>query len=188
MLASRKVPFVDLNYDDPEPVRTQDGWFRNEALLWLPRHVREADLIVSVPKVKTHHWAGVSLSLKNLFGLVPGCRYGWPKNMLHVNGIPQSILGIYQTVRRVVTVTDGVVGMEGDGPLFGSPVPHGFMAVSRDPVAADVVCAGLMGYAVDEVAYLNLAGATGIGTTEHIDVRGADPAKLQREYGRPPAI
>ncbi len=46
--------------------------------------MREADLIVSVPKLKTHHWAGVTLSLKNLFGLVPGCRYGWPKNVLHV--------------------------------------------------------------------------------------------------------
>ncbi len=188
VLAARKVPFVDLNYDDPAPVRTQDGWFQNEGALWLPKHVREADLIVSVPKLKTHHWAGVTLSLKNLFGLVPGCRYGWPKNLLHVNSIPRSVLGIYQTVQRVVTVADGIVGMEGDGPLFGTPVPHGVLAVSRDPVAADVTCAGLMGFAWSEIAYLNLAGITGIGSTEDIEVRGADPATLRRSYERPPGV
>ncbi len=86
-----------------------------------------------------------------------------------------------------MTVVDGIVGMEGDGPLFGSPVPHGLLAVSRDPVAADITCAGLMGFALDEIAYLSLAGATGIGSTENIEVRGADPAGLRRTYERPPA-
>ena len=47
-LAERKVPFVDLNYDDPRPVTAADGWFFRTRTLWLPRHVREADLIVSV--------------------------------------------------------------------------------------------------------------------------------------------
>jgi uncharacterized protein (DUF362 family) len=185
-LARRKIPFVDLNYDEPKPIKTRDGWFRNMNTLWLPRHAREADLIVSVPKLKTHHWAGVSLGLKNLFGLVPGCRYGWPKNALHVNGIPQSILGIYQTVGKTVAVVDGVVGMEGDGPLFGSPVEHGLVAVGRDPVAVDVLCARLMGFQIAEVPHLALAGATGVGQAENIEVRGAPESDFQRAYARPP--
>jgi hypothetical protein len=59
-----------------------------------PRTVLAADFIVSMPKVKTHHWAGVTLSLKNMFGVVPGVAYGWPKNILHWKGIGRSILDI----------------------------------------------------------------------------------------------
>lgn len=186
VLARRKVPFVDLNYDDPRPRPARDGWFRHERTLWLPRHAVEADLIVSVPKLKTHHWAGVSLSLKNLFGLIPGCRYGWPKNALHVNGIPASILGIYQSAPPVVAVVDGIVGMEGDGPLFGSAVAHGVLAVGANAAAVDQVCAQLMGFAIEEIDYLALAAATGLAQPQKIETRGADPAALRRVYARPP--
>ena len=153
-LAPLKAPFVDLNYDAPAPAPALDGWFLQARELWLPRHVREADLIVSVPKLKTHHWAGVSLSLKNLFGIVPGCRYGWPKNILHANGQPLSVLGVYQATRPVVAVVDGIVGMEGDGPLFGDPVSHGLLAVGADPVAVDATCCRLMGSPPLQVDYL----------------------------------
>ncbi len=186
-LAERKVPFVDLNYDDPRPVTAADGWFFRTRTLWLPRHVREADLIVSVPKLKTHHWAGVSLSLKNLFGIVPGARYGWPKNLLHINGITPSILGLYQTVRPVVAVVDGIVGMEGDGPLFGAGVPHGLLAVGADPVAVDVACAGLVGFGLAEVHHLAVAAWAGVGRAAAIELRGAPADALRRRYERPPA-
>ncbi len=186
VLARRKLSFVDLNYDDPGPAPARDGWFRRERHLWLPRHVRQADLIVSVPKLKTHHWAGVTLSLKNLFGLIPGARYGWPKNILHVNGIAPSVLGIYRSAPRVVAVVDGVVGMEGDGPLFGSAAPHGLLAVGADPVAVDALCARLMGFALAEIDHLNLAALTGIGQTDEVEVRGASEQALQRRYRRPP--
>jgi uncharacterized protein (DUF362 family) len=188
ILATRKVPFVDLNYDDPKPVPARDGWFLRTREVWLPRHVREADLIVSVPKVKTHHWAGVSLSLKNLFGIVPGARYGWPKNMLHINGLPLSILGLYQMVRPVVSVADGIVGMEGDGPLFGTPVAHGLLAAGADPVAVDATCARLMGIAPAEVDHLYLASWAGLGNTDRIELRGAPVEALQRQYQRAPSL
>jgi len=185
-LARRRVPFVDLNYDDPRPVPVRDGWFRHHKAVWLPRHVREADLIVSVPKLKTHHWAGVSLSLKNLFGIVPGCRYGWPKNMLHINGLPLSILGLYQLVRPVVAVVDGIVGMEGDGPLFGAAVPHGLLAVGADPVAVDTLCTRLMGLDPEKIGHLWLAGWAGMGQTMQIEARGVPPTSVQRHYQPPP--
>ncbi len=66
--------------------------------LWLPRTVLEADFLVSMPKIKTHHRSGVTLSMKNMFGVVPGTRYGWPKNILHWKGIQESILDLCATV------------------------------------------------------------------------------------------
>ena len=188
VLAARRLSFVDMNYDDPKPVPARDGWFRNTDQLWLPRHVVEADLIVSVPKLKCHHWAGVSLGLKNLFGIVPGIRYGWPKNMLHINGIPQSILGLYQSIPPVVTVVDGIIGMEGDGPLFGTPVQHGLLAVGNDAVAVDVIAAQLMGFAIEEIPHLRLAQLTGIGQGSRVETRGAAIEEMRRIYQRPPAI
>ena len=186
VLAPLKLPFVDLNYDAPAPMPARDGWFLQARELWLPRHVREADLIVSVPKLKTHHWAGVSLSMKNLFGIVPGCRYGWPKNILHTNGLALSVLGVYQAARPVVAVVDGIVGMEGDGPLFGDPVPHGLLAVGADPVAVDATCCRLMGIPPLQVDHLLLAGWAGVGQLSKIELRGADPESLQRHYERAP--
>ncbi|MEA3338252.1 MAG: DUF362 domain-containing protein [Chloroflexota bacterium] len=187
VLAHRGISFVDLNYDDPRPVPVGREWFLQQRELWLPLHVREADLIVSVPKLKTHHWAGVSLSLKNLFGVVPGVRYGWPKNMLHVNGIALSILGIFHAVPLVVSVVDGIIGMEGDGPLFGTPVRHGLLAVGADPVAVDGLCAQLMGFDLNDIPHLSLAVLTGIGQPNRIDVVGGSIERLQHPYARPPA-
>jgi uncharacterized protein (DUF362 family) len=188
VLSARGVKFVDLNYDDPRPVPVRDGWFPGLRELWLPRHVREAELIVSVPKVKTHHWTGISLSLKNLFGVVPGASYGWPKNILHTNGIELSILGLYQIVRPVVAVMDGIVGMEGDGPLFGLPVQHGLLAVGRDPVATDMICARLMGFPSDEILHLLLARLAGLGESTEIVTRGVSTERLQRQYQHPPSL
>ena len=88
---------------------------------WLPRTALSADLVVSMPKVKTHHWAGVTLSLKNMFGVIPGVKYGWPKNVLHWQDIERSILDICATVRPDLVIANGIVAMEGNGPLHGRP-------------------------------------------------------------------
>ena len=188
LLKQRNVPFVDLNYDDPQPVNIQDDWISRSKVLWMPRHVMDADLIISVPKMKTHHWASVSLSMKNLLGLFPGSRYGWPKNFVHFNGITSSILGIYQVLPPVVAVVDGIIGMEGDGPLFGTPVQHGLLAVGEDAVAVDVTCANLMGFGLYEVDYLSMAAWAGVGQATRIETRGVLPEKLKRQYTRPPKL
>ena len=80
--------FVDLNTDAVARVPLHS---RYTALgdLWLPRTIADADVVISMPKMKTHHWAGVTLSLKNCFGCVPGRVYGWPKNALHWAGLEQ---------------------------------------------------------------------------------------------------
>jgi hypothetical protein len=79
---SQKITFVDLNRDELIRTRVRANYTELD-YLWLPRTVLVSDFIVSMPKIKTHHWAGVTLSMKNMFGIVPGTKYGWPKNVLH---------------------------------------------------------------------------------------------------------
>src|SRR5437667_12513734 len=132
-LAHRKVAFVDLNRDELIKTKLQAN-YSGLGDLWLTRTVLASDFIVSMPKVKTHHWTGVTLSLKNMFGIVPGCRYGWPKNVLHWAGIHESILDICATVRPHFVIADGIVAMEGDGPLNGSAKDLHIILLSDDAV------------------------------------------------------
>ena len=188
VLTQKKVPLIDLNYDDPLPLRIRGNWFLNLDQIWFPEHVRKADLIISVPKLKTHHWTGVSLSMKNLFGTVPGSRYGWPKNFLHINPIPLSILGVHQTIPKTISIVDGIIGMEGDGPLFGNPVEHGLLAMGQDPVAVDSTCTSLMGMNPDEIEHLFLANWAGVGQGKRIITRGISPDSITIPYQEPPTI
>jgi len=148
-----KIRFVDLNRD--ELVRTPLlASYTGMKHLWLPRTILEADFVVSMPKMKAHHWSGVTLSMKNMFGIVPGTRYGWPKNILHWAGIQQSILDICATIPVHFVIADGIIAMEGNGPLNGSPRHLGKIVLSDDAVAADATCARLMGLEPDRVAHI----------------------------------
>jgi uncharacterized protein (DUF362 family) len=78
--------------------------------LYLRETLFNADLLVSMPKLKTHHRAGVTLSLKNTFGVVPGALYGWPKNVPHWTGIENSILDINCSLPiPQFAIVDGIV-------------------------------------------------------------------------------
>jgi uncharacterized protein (DUF362 family) len=149
--------FTDLNLDEVHPVTLQTRASRLREL-YLPRTVLEADFVVSLPKLKTHHWVGATLSLKNMFGIVPGCCYGWPKNILHWAGITRSILDINSTVRPDFAIVDGIVGMEGNGPIQGNAKPSGVLVLGDDPVAVDATCARVMGLAPERIDYLAKAG------------------------------
>lgn len=145
--------FVDLNLDDVHriPLRTRASRLKE---LFLPDTVLRSDFVVSMPKLKTHHWAGVTLSLKNMFGIVPGTCYGWPKNVLHWAGISQALLDINSTVRPDFSIVDGIVGMEGNGPLQGNPKVCGVLVLGEDPVAVDATCSRIMGLVPDRIDYL----------------------------------
>lgn len=145
--------FVDLNTDEVQRVRLRT---RASALkeLYFPQTVLQADFVVSMPKLKTHHWAGVTLSLKNMFGIVPGNCYGWPKNILHWAGISRALLDINSTVRPDFAIVDGIVGMEGNGPIQGVPKTCGVLVLGDDPVAVDATCTRIMGLVPERVDYL----------------------------------
>jgi uncharacterized protein (DUF362 family) len=157
LLAGEKVPFVDLNHDDVHTVPLR-SWFTALPALSLPRSLLDADVVVSMPKLKTHHWAGITCSMKNLFGVVPGAVYGWPKNLLHFRGIDESILDLAATVRPHLAIVDGVVGMEGDGPIMGKPKTVGMILMGTDLVAVDASAARVMGLRPERIHYLAEAG------------------------------
>ena len=152
-LKEQRIPFVDLNRDEVSKVRLRADYSRLKHL-WLPRTVLEADFIVSMPKVKTHHWSGVTLSMKNMFGVVPGVKYGWPKNLLHWHGIQQSIVDLVATVPIHFVISDAILCMEGNGPLAGTARPLDRVVLSDDPVAADATCARLMGLLPERVPHI----------------------------------
>jgi uncharacterized protein (DUF362 family) len=177
-LRSQKIRFVDLNRDELTKVPTRANYTGLDHL-WLPRSVLAADFIVSMPKIKTHHWAGVTLSMKNMFGILPGTKYGWPKNVLHWRGIHRSILDICTTAPIHFVIADGVVAMEGNGPLHGRARNLGKIVLADDPVAADCTCARLMGLDPRRVWHLDRAARfLGNGSAGRIDFLGERvPAK-----------
>jgi len=169
-LSNQKISFVDLNRDELFKVPLRATYTGLEHL-WLPRTVLESDFVVSMPKIKTHHWAGVTLSMKNMFGVVPGTKYGWPKNVLHWKGIHRSILDICATAPMHFVITDGVIAMEGNGPLHGSHRHLGKIVLADDPVAADFTCARLMGLNPHAVWHLDRAAHfLGNGSHDRIDL------------------
>jgi len=169
-LRARKINFVDLNRDELFKVPTR-ATYTGLDHFWLPRTVLASDFVVSMPKIKTHHWAGVTLSMKNMFGVIPGAKYGWPKNVLHWRGIHRSILDICATVPMHFVIADGIVAMEGNGPLHGTHRNLGKVVLADDPVAADFICARLMGLDTQRVWHLNRAARfLGNGSDGRIDL------------------
>lgn len=156
--------FRDLNLDDVArvPLLTRASRLKE---LYLPKTVLGVDFLVSIAKLKTHHWAGVTLSLKNMFGIVPGGCYGWPKNVLHWAGIDNSILDLNAAARPDFAIIDGIVGMEGNGPIQGTPKPAGVLIFGDDPVAVDATGCRVMGLKPEKVKYLARAG-TFLGNLE----------------------
>jgi uncharacterized protein (DUF362 family) len=148
--------FTDLNLDGvakrviPSPVSKLSS-------LYLPHTVLDCDLLVSLPKMKTHHWAGATLAMKNLFGLVPGGVYGWPKNVLHWAGIAQSIVDLHHLFPRQFAIVDGIVGMEGNGPIQGTPRHAGVLVAGSDVAGVDATCCRIMGIDPAKIEYLQIA-------------------------------
>ena len=155
-LADGDIKFADLNYEQSE-------WRRNRGRrsklrgFWLPQSVAEADLVVSMPKMKTHHWVGITCSMKNFYGVLPGLKYGWPKNVLHHNGIPQTVADINATLPRTLSIVDGIECMEGDGPILGSMKPMGLVLVGSSLASVDATAARIMHVDPTKIDYLRLA-------------------------------
>ena len=158
VLRDVRLPFVDLNLDDVRRVPLRSH-FMGLADFALPRSVLAADVVISLPKLKTHHWAGMTCGIKNLFGVVPGAVYGWPKNVLHWRDIHHAMVDLLATVRPALVIVDAIVSMEGDGPIMGQPKPTGFIAMGRDAVAVDATCARAMRIDPARLPYLHAASA-----------------------------
>lgn len=171
-LDDAELPWADLNYE-------QVAWQKNRghasplAGFYFPRSVCEADLLVTMPKLKTHHWVGLTAGMKNLYGVIPGIKYGWPKNVLHRAGIPESVFDINASLPKTIAIVDAITCMEGDGPIMGSAKELGLVIVGANVTAVDATVARIMGLEPERVHYLRLA-ANRIGPLDErwIEQRG----------------
>ena len=154
----------------------------------MPRVLREADVVVSMPKLKTHHWVGVTLSLKNCFGCMPGSVYGWPKNVFHCAGSrSRSSTSTRRCARRSRSSTASSA-WRATGRSWATRSPRA-SCLSRDLVAADVTAARLMGMDPEKVEYLMEAGRfLGQSRSELIEQRGEDPESLARSFRPAPGF
>lgn len=155
-LDDARLEFADLNYEETVWVPNRGGVSSLKGF-YFPRSVAEADLIVSMPKLKTHHWVGFTASMKNLYGTLPGIQYGWPKNVLHYAGIPQTVYDLNATLTKTLAIVDGIVCMEGDGPIMGSPKRLGLVLMGSNLPAVDATVARIMDLDPERVSYLSLA-------------------------------
>ncbi len=121
----------------------------------IARAVREADVVVNLPKVKTHVLTTLTAAVKNMYGVVPGyqkahlhCKHPSPADF---GGL---ITAIIRSVPPVLNIADGIVGMEGDGPSAGRPIALGFLAASSDAFALDRTLCAILGIPPRSVPYL----------------------------------
>lgn len=123
----------------------------------------QVDILISVPVIKTHMYAGVTLGIKNL----KGCLFQKDKTRLHriykeppdINkgkGLDYGIMDLTKVCYPDYTVADGFIAMEGFGPSGGTPVNLGVVVASQNAVANDLVCIKLMGMEFDAVPHINL--------------------------------
>ena len=189
VLRHYKVTFVDLNHD--EFIKTPNmGRLTKLDHLYLTRTIVSADVVISMPKLKTHHWAGATLSLKNLFGTLPGICYGWPKNELHWRGIDNSIVDIALTRTPELAIVDGIIGMEGDGPLNGVAKPFGALIMGTDLLAVDATCCRLMQLNPERIAYLIMGYQKKLGMLREAEIHqlGESIAQMSQPFDTVPTF
>ncbi|MBC7338552.1 MAG: DUF362 domain-containing protein [Firmicutes bacterium] len=171
---------VDLKAGEEVEVEVPGGLVVKRLVTYRP--VVEADVIVSVPVLKTHDQLGASLALKNLKGLLADR----DKKRLHTVGVVEGICDLLGVLPPVYAVVDGSVGQEGLGPVFGRPVPLGVVLAGADPVAVDTVSGWLMGFEPEELPLSRRAAERGLGCGDLASIRvvGEEPSPLRRRFLR----
>ncbi len=173
--------FTDLNLDEVTRVQLHDPKSTLKHL-YLPNSVLGCDLLVSLPKMKTHHWAGATLSMKNLFGVVPGGVYGWPKNVLHWAGIPECIADLHHLFPRQFCLVDGIEAMEGNGPIFGTSKMAGVIVAGSHPPSVDATCCQVMDINPEKIKYLELVRQETLPYRETIQQVGEPIAMVKTSF------
>ncbi len=176
MAKRNNVNLVDVDASSRKAFRVSES-VANESYD-LPPATRNCDVFIDLPVLKAHHVCGMSVGMKNLFGLLP-----MPKKDFHkkLNGV---LCDLVKATRPALTLVDALYGMEGQGPLQGRPVKMDLLVAGTDIVAVDAVCAALMGFNPLAVEYLVLASQEGLGNVDlnQIAIVGTPLAKVRRQF------
>jgi len=148
----------------------------------LPKMVMDSDVLINVPKLKVNEITGVTLSLKNVFGLMPS-RF---KTKYH-RVIDKVIVDLNKVVKSRLALVDGIVGMEGQGPIDGDPVKMNLIVTGSNCVAVDSISASIMGFNPEAVSHIKLANSEGLGEgkLKNISIKGKNISEVQRKFKMP---
>jgi uncharacterized protein (DUF362 family) len=192
---SLHAPLVNLHSGELTEVALPNGLVFDT--LTLHRSLTEIDLLCSVPMMKTHVLATVTLGMKNLIGLYPGTVYYSVRAWLHDRAAMAESPGVaFETIDMVranklgLTVVDASMAMEGDGPTGGSLVPMNLIIAGMNPLATDIVAADVMGIGPRDVPTFAWAYRIGLGpgSIDDIEVRGARLDTVRRPLVKPNVV
>ncbi len=187
-----RVPLINLHSGELDEVAVPNGFVFDK--ITLHRSVADTDLLCSVPMMKTHSLATVTLGMKNLIGLYPGTIYYSVRSWLHDQaarakspGIAFETIDMVRASRLGLTVVDASMAMEGNGPTFGGLVPMNLIVAGTNPLATDIVAADVMGIGVSEVPTFTWAHRVGLGpaSVSDVEVRGEALDAVRRPFARP---
>ena len=165
--------FMNLTGDDHEVHEIAGKKLR------LPRTVLDAEYFVNLPKIKTEGHVSVTLSIKNLFGVLQRRK----KSALHKR-LNEILPYLAKVVRHDLIVVDGLVAMEGNGPLIGTPREMGVVIAGRSPISVDALCSRLMCFDPTEIPHIAKAHEMRLGTMNP-EVLGDGWERFVCEFERP---
>jgi uncharacterized protein (DUF362 family) len=145
----------------------------------VPRIATES-AIISAAKLKTHVSTGVTLGMKNMFGMLPD-KF---KGKFHALGINKVIVDVNSVLKPVFTVIDGFVGMEGLGPSGGKPVQMDLIVAGKDTVATDSTGCRVMGIDPHGIKHIRKAYDKGLGNIDNIELVGEKLENVTRVFAR----
>lgn len=176
LVRSLDVDFFNLSKDDYETFSFSGIEIR------LPKTVLEADYFINLPKMKTEGHVLVTLSMKNLFGVLQRKN----KSVLH-KYLDDLIPFLAQKIRNDLIIVDGIVAMEGNGPLIGTPKKLDLIIAGTNPVSVDSVCCRMMGVDPEEVKYIINAEKSSIGESglKNIELVGDIEAFRSYNFEKP---
>ena len=169
---SERVEVIDFN----RPVEVDNPTDTKFKKFKIDQSVLDADVVINLPKLKSHGQMILTLGVKNIFGVVPGTR----KSQWHLAAgtdrmhFARMLVDLYRKVAPELTVIDGIVAMQGNGPQSGDPKKLGIIAASEDAAALDAVICEIVGLKRDRMPTTLAAEELGVGQTrlEKISIAG----------------
>jgi uncharacterized protein (DUF362 family) len=187
-----RVPLVNLHSGDMVEVAVPGGFVFPK--LTIHKSLTDVDLLCSVPMMKTHQLATVTLGMKNLVGVFPGTIYQAVRGHMHdltsevePSGTAAAIVDMVRANKLGLVVVDGSMAMEGNGPSLGPLVKMDVIVAGTNPLATDMVAASLMGFEPREVPTFAWANKAGMKpeSLEEIEVRGEPLDRVRRPFAKP---
>jgi uncharacterized protein (DUF362 family)/NAD-dependent dihydropyrimidine dehydrogenase PreA subunit len=156
--------------------------------IFIAKSALEADVIINIPKLKTHITAFFTGAIKNMFGTVPRGIREQVHRLAYPEGFNEAIVDIFAAIRPQLSVMDAVIGMEGNGPNYGGR-PRRVKAIlaSIDSVALDAVASTIIGYCKGEIPTISIAAQKGLGNEsfEDIEIVGEDIKEMEVTFSKP---